>query len=72
VVDVIDPATGTIRLKAKIADADEMALDTRSTKTVRVRKLPARIVTGPRCWRVFAEQGSAVHAQILAEAAVVA
>jgi hypothetical protein len=37
VVDVIDPATGTIRLKAKVADADEMALDTRSTKTVRAR-----------------------------------
>jgi von Willebrand factor type A C-terminal domain/von Willebrand factor type A domain len=38
VVDVIDPATGTIRLEAKVADADEMMLDTRSTKTVRVRK----------------------------------
>jgi von Willebrand factor type A C-terminal domain/von Willebrand factor type A domain len=38
VVDVIDPATGTVRLKAKVADADEMALDTRSTKTVRARK----------------------------------
>ena len=38
VVDVIDPATGTIRLKAKVSDADEMALDTRSTKTVRVGK----------------------------------
>ena len=38
VVDVIDPATGTVRLKAKVADADEMALDARSTKTVRVRK----------------------------------
>jgi hypothetical protein len=38
VVDVIDPATGTVRLKAKVADADEMALDTRSAKTVRVRK----------------------------------
>ena len=38
VVDVIDPATGTIRLKAKVADADEMTLDTRSTKTVRVGK----------------------------------
>src|SRR2546429_4321876 len=38
VVDVIDPATGTVRLKAKVADADEMALDTRSTKTVRVKK----------------------------------
>jgi len=38
VVDVIDPATGTVRLKAKVADADEMALDTRSTKTVRAGK----------------------------------
>ena len=38
VVDVIDPASGTVRLKAKVADTDEMALDTRSTKTVRVRK----------------------------------
>ncbi|HYB46880.1 MAG TPA: hypothetical protein VED20_05890, partial [Streptosporangiaceae bacterium] len=38
VVDVIDPETGTVRLKAKVADADEMALDTRSTKTVRARK----------------------------------
>jgi von Willebrand factor type A C-terminal domain len=38
VVDVIDPVTGTVRLKATVADADEMALDTRSTKTVRVRK----------------------------------
>jgi hypothetical protein len=38
VVDVEDPATGTIRLKAKVDDADEMALDTRSTKTVRVGK----------------------------------
>jgi hypothetical protein len=35
VVDVVDPVTGTVRLKAKVADADEMALDTRSTKTVR-------------------------------------
>ncbi len=38
VVDVLDPATGTVRLKAKIVDADRMALDTRSTKTVRVKK----------------------------------
>jgi hypothetical protein len=36
VVDVDDPATGTVRLKREVADADEMALDTRSTKTVRV------------------------------------
>ena len=37
VVDV-DPVTGTVRLKPKVAAADEMALDTRSTKTVRVKK----------------------------------
>jgi len=40
VVDVIDPVTGTVRLKAKVDDADEMALDTRSSKTVRVKKEP--------------------------------
>ncbi len=38
VVDVVDEATGTIRLKRKVDAAAEMALDTRSTKTVRVRK----------------------------------
>jgi hypothetical protein len=38
VVDVIDPATGTGRLKANVGDADEMALDTRSSKTVRIKK----------------------------------
>ncbi|MEN8650387.1 VWA domain-containing protein [Streptomyces sp. 21So2-11] len=38
VVDVVDEATGTVRLKAKVADADEMTLETRSTKTVRVKK----------------------------------
>jgi hypothetical protein len=38
VVDVVDEATGTVRLKQKVEAADEMALDTRSTKTVRVRK----------------------------------
>jgi hypothetical protein len=36
VVDVDDAATGTVRLRREVADADEMALDTRSTKTVRV------------------------------------
>ena len=45
VVDVIDPATGTVRLKAKVADADEMTLDTRSTKTVRARKYPDRSIS---------------------------
>jgi hypothetical protein len=38
VVDVVDAATGKVRLKKAVDDADEMALDTRSTKTVRVRK----------------------------------
>ncbi|HEX3540826.1 MAG TPA: VWA domain-containing protein [Acidimicrobiales bacterium] len=38
VVDVDDAATGTVRLKQRVNDADEMALDTRSTKTVRVTK----------------------------------
>src|SRR5215813_13050050 len=37
VVDVVDAATGTVRLKPKVEQADEMALDTRSTKTVRTR-----------------------------------
>ena len=36
VVDIDDPVTGTVRLRSNIADVDEMALDTRSTKTVRV------------------------------------
>jgi hypothetical protein len=38
VVDVLDAATGTVQLKKKVDDADEMALDTRSTRTVRTRK----------------------------------
>jgi hypothetical protein len=38
VVDVVDAPTGTVRLKNKVQDADEMALDTRSTRTVRTRK----------------------------------
>jgi von Willebrand factor type A C-terminal domain len=38
VVDVVDAATGTVRLKKKVQEADEMTLDTRSTKTVRTRK----------------------------------
>jgi hypothetical protein len=38
VVDVIDASTGTVRLKPKVSDADEMLLDTRSTRTVRVKK----------------------------------
>ena len=36
VVDIGDAATGTVRLKRSISTLDEMTLDTRSTKTVRV------------------------------------
>jgi von Willebrand factor type A C-terminal domain/von Willebrand factor type A domain len=35
VVDVVDAPSGTVRLRARVDDADEMTLDTRSTKTVR-------------------------------------
>jgi len=38
VVDIVDEATGTVRLKKKVSAVDEMALDTRSAKTVRVKK----------------------------------
>ena len=38
VVDVVDAATGTVRLKKKVDTADEMTLDSRSTKTVRTKK----------------------------------
>ncbi len=37
VVEIEDATTGTVRLKRDVDAADEMALDTRSTKTVRVR-----------------------------------
>ncbi|MEA2142104.1 MAG: hypothetical protein QOI64_534 [Solirubrobacteraceae bacterium] len=36
IVDVEDAATGTIRLKRDVAEGDEMMLDTRSSKTLRV------------------------------------
>jgi hypothetical protein len=38
VVDVVDPVRGTVKLRAAVADADEMTLDTRSTVTRRVGK----------------------------------
>ncbi|HLJ99026.1 MAG TPA: VWA domain-containing protein [Streptosporangiaceae bacterium] len=38
VVDVVDAATGTVKLKKSVDKMDEMELDTRSTKTVRVKK----------------------------------
>jgi von Willebrand factor type A C-terminal domain/von Willebrand factor type A domain len=39
VVDVVDAATGTVRIRKTVDLSDEMALDTRSTKTVRMRQL---------------------------------
>jgi hypothetical protein len=38
VVEVDDPVTGTVRLKSRVNEADEMALDTRSTRTVRAAR----------------------------------
>jgi hypothetical protein len=38
VVDIEDPGTGTVRLKRDVAKLDEMALDTASTKTTRVKR----------------------------------
>ena len=38
VVDVVHDATGTVRPKKKVNAADELALDTRSARTVRVTK----------------------------------
>ncbi len=38
VVDIDDAATGSVRLRRNVDRLDEMALDTASTKTVRVRK----------------------------------
>ena len=40
VVDVVDVEAGTVRLKQQVAKTDEMALDTRSTKTTRIRREP--------------------------------
>jgi hypothetical protein len=38
VVVVDDPASGTVRLRRDVAAVDEMSLDTRSTRTMRVKK----------------------------------
>jgi hypothetical protein len=38
VVDVDDAAAGTVRLRQHVHDADEMALDTRSTRSVRIQE----------------------------------
>ncbi|WP_441249895.1 VWA domain-containing protein [Kitasatospora sp. McL0602] len=38
VVDVVDPKEGTVRIRKNVSEADSMTLETRSTKTVRVKK----------------------------------
>jgi len=38
VVDVVDERSGTVRLRSGVAAVDEMTLDTRSTRTARVRE----------------------------------
>ncbi|MGH3243131.1 MAG: VWA domain-containing protein [Spirillospora sp.] len=38
VVDVVDPARGTVRLKREVSKADEMSLNTRSVRTVRTTR----------------------------------
>jgi von Willebrand factor type A C-terminal domain/von Willebrand factor type A domain len=40
VVDVVDVEAGTVRLKQQVDRTDEMALDTRSTKTTRIARKP--------------------------------
>ncbi|MCP3936147.1 MAG: VWA domain-containing protein [Actinomycetia bacterium] len=41
VVEVDDPKTGTVRLRRRVEAADAMALDVRSTRTVRVNRRPS-------------------------------
>jgi von Willebrand factor type A C-terminal domain len=55
VVDVEDAATGRVRLRSRVEAADEMMLETRSTRTTRVRK-------SRRSW-FFAEEASACMTQ---------
>ncbi|WP_329498623.1 VWA domain-containing protein [Kitasatospora herbaricolor] len=38
VVDVVDPKEGTVRFRKDVSEADSKTLETRSTKTVRVKK----------------------------------
>ncbi|MEY9967241.1 hypothetical protein ABIA33_005306 [Streptacidiphilus sp. MAP12-16] len=40
VVDVVDAKEGTVRFRKNVSEADSMTLETRSTKTVRVKKTP--------------------------------
>jgi len=47
VVDVVDAATGKVRMRRTVDRSDEMALDTRSTKTVRISS-SARLAAEPQ------------------------
>ena len=46
VVDIDDADTGTVRLKRDVSKLDEMALDTSSTKTTRVKLMTSRCPQG--------------------------
>jgi hypothetical protein len=63
VLEVNDAATGSVRLKHDVAREDEMALDSRSTKTVALTERPSRSAQGasaPRCRR-RAGSGAPAH-----------
>jgi hypothetical protein len=42
VVQIEDPERGIVRLRPEVSREDEMTLDTRSRRTVRLRKTPAQ------------------------------
>jgi hypothetical protein len=47
VVEVVDTETGIVRMKQDVDASDEMALDTRSTRSVRAGvRVPIREATG--------------------------
>jgi hypothetical protein len=47
VVDIVDAAAGTVRIRTTVDLSDEMALDTRSTKTVRISSIARQRAPGP-------------------------
>ena len=47
VVDVVDGDAGTVVLRRKVEDYDEMALDTRSTRTAPAGRTPLAPVVRP-------------------------
>ena len=40
VVDVVDAKEGTVRFRKNVSEVDSMTLESRSTKTLRVKKTP--------------------------------